>query len=585
MTFFNIKTSFLEVFHPKLFSSLKDYNRKTFAADAVSGVIIGIVAIPLAIAFAIACGPKIGPAEGLVTAIIAGFLISFFGGSKVQIGGPTGAFVPVIALIIQQNGVGGLMIATIMAGIILIVMGLCKLGSIIKFVPYPVIVGFTGGIAVIIFSQQMNNLFGWSIDPNEIPGDFIHQWICYFHRFTQINWWTFGIGLAGLGIIILSPKFSKKIPGSFIAIVVITIVVWILKSYFNIYEIKTIGDLYQLPEKIPGPRIPYIVFEQGKTLFDTIQQLFPAAFTIAMLGSIEALLSATVADGAIGDKHNSNTELIGQGIANVVVPFFGGIPATGAIARTMTNINNGGRTPVAGIIHAIVLLLVLLFLSQLVAYIPMACLAAVLVVVCYNMSGWRTFVSLAKNPKSDFTVLISTFVLTLVFGLTIGIGIGLLLAIVLFIKRINEASVIRIFHDEIDPNENLDVSLKEERLIIPKGVEVYEIDGPYFFGVANKFDEIMKTIGEKPKVRIIRMRKVPFIDSTGIHNLEILCKQSKREGIHIILSGVNKHVYATLEKAGFDKLLGNNNICSHINEALEKSEKFISEFSTFAVSF
>ena len=575
MNFFSIKTSLSEVFRPKLFSSLKDYNKEKFTADATSGVIVGIVAIPLAIAFAIACGPRISPAEGLITAIIAGFLISLLGGSNVQIGGPTGAFVPVIALIIQQNGVGGLMIATIMAGIILIVMGFCKLGSIIKFVPYPVIVGFTGGIALIIFSQQMNNLFGWGIDPNEIPADFVQQWTCYLQHFTQISWWSLGIGLASLGIILLSPKFTKKIPGSFIAILVITIVAWILKSHFNAGEIKTIGDLYQLPEGIPAPRMPHVVLEQGKTIFDTIQQLFPAAFTIAMLGAIEALLSATVADGATGDKHNSNTELIGQGVANVVVPFFGGIPATGAIARTMTNINNGGRTPVAGIIHAAVLLLVLLFLSQLVAYIPMTCLAAILVVVCYNMSGWRTFVSLAKNPKSDFAVLIVTFVLTLVFGLTTGIAIGLLLAAVLFIKRINETSVIRVFHDEIDLNENMGIPLKEEKLTIPKGVDVYEIEGPYFFGVANKFDEIMKIIGEKPKVRIIRMRKVPFIDSTGIHNLSTLCRQSGREGIHIILSGVNKDVRETLKKAGFDELIGNENICSNINEALEKSSKFV----------
>ncbi len=571
-----MKTSFSEIFYPSLFSSLKDYNKKKFTADAISGVIVGIVAIPLAIAFAIACGPKISPAQGLITAIIAGFLISLLGGSRVQIGGPTGAFVPVIALIIQQNGVGGLMIATIIAGIILIVMGFCKLGSIIKFVPYPVIVGFTGGIALIIFSQQMNNLFGWGIDPDEIPADFINQWICYFRYFTQINWWSFGIGIASLAIIILSPKFSKKIPGSFIAIIIITTLVWVLKTYWNIDDIKTIGDLYQLPNRIPAPSLPTVDIEQGKTIFDVIQQLFPAAFTIAILGAIEALLSATVADGAIGDKHNSNTELIGQGVANVVVPFFGGIPATGAIARTMTNINNGGRTPVAGIIHAIVLLLVLLFFTKLVAFIPMTCLAAVLIIVCYNMSGWKTFVSLAKNPKSDFTVLIVTFILTLVFGLTIGISIGLLLAVVLFIKRTNEASVIRIFQNEIDPNENLDISLHEEKLTIPKGVEVYEIDGPYFFGVANKFDEIMQTIADKPKVRIIRMRKVPFIDSTGIHNLETLCKQSKRDGIHVILSGVNKHVQATLKKAGFDKLLGNENICSNINEALERATKLTS---------
>ena len=568
-----MKASIKGVFAPRLFTCLKDYNKSKFTTDIMAGIIVGIVAIPLAIAFGIASG--VGPTEGLITAIIAGFIISAFGGTKVQIGGPTGAFIVIIYGIIQQHGLSGLMIATVMAGIILIIMGISKLGNIIKFVPYPVIVGFTGGIALTIFSTQMNDLFGLGIE--KVPADFINKWISYFQHLGNINWLALGVGLASLVIIIITPKFSKKIPGSLVSIIIITLVVWILKNYFGVTGIQTIGDIYELPSGVPMPSIPELTMKEGETIFNVIQQLFPAAFTIAMLGAIESLLSAMVADGVIGDKHDSNTELVGQGIANLVTPFFGGIPATGAIARTMTNINNGGRTPIAGIIHAIVLLLVLLFLGQLVGYIPMPCLAGVLIIVSYNMSGWRTFKSLAKNPKSDFAVLLVTFVLTVIFDLTIAIEIGLLLAIVLFLKRTNEASVIRVFKDEIDPGENLDINLHEEKLTIPEGVEVYEIDGPYFFGIANKFDEIMKQVGDNSKVRIIRMRKVPFIDSTGIHNLETLCLQSKKEGIHVILSGVNKHVRATLEKAGFDKVVGADNICSNINEALQKSDEYVSK--------
>jgi SulP family sulfate permease len=566
-----MKTFFSGIFSPKLFTSLKGYNRETFTADLMAGIIVGIVAIPLAIAFGIASG--VGPTEGLVTAIIAGFIISFFGGTKVQIGGPTGAFIIIVYGIIQQFGIGGLMIATIMAGILLILMGICKLGSIIKFVPYPVIVGFTGGIALTIFSTQINDLFGLGIE--NIPADFIDKWYVYFQHFDDINGWALGTGIVSLIIIIVTPRFSKKIPGSLIAIVVVTLSVWLLKQYAGVTQIQTISDLYTLPTGIPAPHIPAIITAEGQTIWNVVRQLFPAAFTIAILGAIEALLSAMVADGVTGDKHDSNTELIGQGVANVVVPFFGGIPATGAIARTMTNINNGGKTPIAGIIHAIVLLLVLLLFGKFVGYIPMPCLAAVLIIVAYNMSGWRTFVSLAGNPKSDFVVLLVTFVLTVIFDLTIAIEIGLLLAIVLFIKRTNEATCIRVFRDEIDPGDNLDIAIHEEKLIIPTGVEVYEIDGPYFFGIANKFDEIMKTVSDKPKVRILRMRKVPFIDSTGLHNLETLCKQSQREGIRIILSGVNDNVRNTLTKTGFNNLIGNENICSNINEALKKASGYI----------
>ena len=561
------------VFSPKLFSCLKNYNKAQFTADAMAGVIVGIVALPLAIAFGIASG--VGPTEGLVTAIIAGFIISFLGGSKVQIGGPTGAFIVIIYGIIQQHGLGGLMIATIMAGILLILIGVFKLGNVIKFVPYPVVVGFTGGIALTIFSTQMNDLFGFGIE--KVPANFIDKWICYFQNVTHINWWAFGIGIASLLIIIYSPKISKKIPGSLVAIVLVTLIVWILERFCGVTGITKIGDLYELPTSIPAPKLPELGLTDGKSLIQLMTDLAPSAFTIAMLGAIESLLSAMVADGVIGDKHNSNTELIAQGIANIASPLFGGIPATGAIARTMTNINNGGKTPVAGLIHAVVLLLVLLLFGRLVGLIPMPCLAAVLIMVAYNMSGWRTFRMLAKNPKSDFAVLIVTFLLTVIFDLTIAIEVGLIASIALFLKRTNEATVIRTFSEEIDPGENTDIAISsEEKLHIPEGVEVYEIDGPYFFGIANKFDEIDKSVmGKENKVRIIRMRKVSFIDSTGIHNLELLCDTCRKRGMIVVLSGVNVHVRATLEKAGFIKKLGQENVCSHINFALKRAKEIV----------
>ena len=568
---YNIK----DVFQPRIIECLKNYGKQQFTADMMAGVIVGIVAIPLAIAFGIASG--VGPTEGLITAIIAGFIISAFGGTKVQIGGPTGAFIVIIYGIIQQFGLVGLMIATILAGIMLIVMGLTKMGTIIKFVPYPVIIGFTGGIALTIFSTQMNDFFGMGIE--SVPADFIEKWICYFSNITSVNWGAFAVGLLSLLIIIFTPKVSKKIPGSLVAIIIMTLVVWLLKEFTNfefVNSIKTIGDLYELPSGIPAPKLPEMNLAEGETIWSVIRSLMPAAFTIAMLGAIESLLSAMVADGVISDKHNSNTELIGQGIANVVVPFFGGIPATGAIARTMTNINNGGRTPVAGIVHALILLLVLLFMGPLVGLIPMPCLAAVLIIVAYNMSGWRTFISLYKGPKSDFAVLMTTFVLTVIFDLTIAIEIGLLLAVVLFLKRTSESVEIKHFHYEIDPNQELDIQINsEEKLTIPEGVDVYEIDGPYFFGIANKFEEVMSRISQKPKVRIIRMRRVPFMDSTGIHNLEVLIEQSHKEGIQIVLSGVNTQVRTALEKAGFNKLIPTENICSNINVALERSKELI----------
>ena len=568
--------SFKDVFRPKLFSTLKDYSKEKLLQDLIAGMIVAVVAIPLAIAFGISSG--VGPTEGLVTAIIAGFIISAFGGSKVQIGGPTGAFIVIIYGIIQQHGLTGLLIATIMAGILLILMGLFKLGNVIKFVPYPVIVGFTAGIAVTIFSTQMNDLFGMGIQ--DAPADFIHKWICYFQHWRDINWWAFAIGIASLLIIIFSTKLSKKIPGSLLAIVLMTLVVWLLRKFGGITSITTIGDLYTLPSGMPAPHLPELNLSDGQTLISLVQELFPSAFTIAMLGAIESLLSAMVADGVIGDKHNSNTELIAQGVANVVTPFFGGIPATGAIARTMANINNGGRTPVAGMIHAVVLLLVLLCFGPLVGMIPMACLAGVLIIVSYNMSGWREIVTLSKAPKSDVIVMLVTFVLTVIFDLTIAIEIGLLLAVILFLKRTNETTIIRSFSDEIDPTLSNDIRLHGndlEKLHIPPHTEVYEIDGPYFFGIANKFDEISQRMGtDGQKVRILRMRKVSFMDSTGIHNLEQLFVRSQRCGMTLVLSGVNENVYKTLDKAGLVEKIGKENVRNHINGALARAQEIVS---------
>lgn len=551
-------------FKPKLFYTLKNYSRASFTADLMSGLIVGIVALPLAIAFGIASG--VSPEKGIITAIVAGFFVSLFGGSRVQIGGPTGAFIVIVYGIIQQYGESGLMIATIMAGVFLILLGLFHLGTIIKYIPYPIVVGFTSGIALTIFSTQLKDFFGLTVD--NVPGDFIEKWIVYVSHFHTIDLWSTLVGVLSVVIIALTPRFSKKVPGSLVAIVVMTVGVWLLKTYAGVTSVATIGDRFSISAALPDASVPSMTW-------DTIKGLISPAVTIAILGAIESLLSATVADGVTGDKHNSNQELIGQGIANVFSPIFGGIPATGAIARTMTNINNGGRTPVAGIVHAVVLLLIFLFLMPLAQYIPMACLAGVLVVVSYNMSGWRTFKELLRNPKSDVGVLLVTFFLTVIFDLTIAIEVGLLLACLMFMKRMAESTQISVITDDLDPNKESDIELHEEHLTIPDRVEVYEINGPYFFGIANKFEEEMIRIGDRPKVRIIRMRKVPFVDSTGIHNLTNLCRMSQREGIIIVLSGVNPRVHETLEKAGFYELLGKDNICSNINEALAKAREIV----------
>ena len=554
----------MKVFDPKIVFTLKHYTKKQFYSDLMAGVIVGIVALPLAIAFGIASG--VTPEKGLFTAIIAGFIVSLLGGSRVQIGGPTGAFIVIVYGIVQQYGLTGLAIATMIAGLMLIAMGLMKFGTVIKFIPYPVVVGFTSGIALTIFATQIKDLFGLQID--KVPADFLHKWVVYAHNISSINWWATLIGVLSIAIIAITPKISKKIPGSLIAIVLMTVVVYVLKHSFGVEGIETIGDRFSINAALPQA-------SKFSIDFDTVRTLLPVAFTIAMLGAIESLLSATVADGVIGSRHNSNTELIAQGVANVITPIFGGIPATGAIARTMTNINNGGRTPVAGIIHAFVLLLILLFLGNLTKHIPMACLAGVLVIVAYNMSEWRTFKSLMKNTKSDVSVLLATFLLTVIFDLTIAIEVGLLLAVVLFIRRISETSTISVFQDEVEAASYVEGGAETDKLSLPKGVEVYEIEGPFFFGVANKFEEIMKQVNDKPKVRIIRMRKVPFIDSTGVHNLENLIKMCNKDKTTVLLSGVNDNVRKVLLQVELDKKIGLENICSNINEAIEKASKLV----------
>ena len=555
-------------FRPKLVSALRHYSWANFKADITAGIVVGIVALPLAIAFGIASG--VSPTIGLITAIIGGFLVSALGGCTVQIGGPTGAFIVIVYGIISNFGLQGLAVATFMAGLILVLLGLFRLGTVIKFIPYPIVVGFTAGIALTIFSTQMNDFFGLGL--TEVPAAFIPKWGVYFQNFGRTDIVTLLVGIVSLLIIIVAPKISKKLPGALLSIIIVTAGVWLLHRFCPDVHVTTIGDRFgSMPTDIPHPH-------SFELTMDSINMLLPSAFTIAVLGAIESLLSATVADGITGTRTDSNTELIGQGVANIVVPFFGGIPVTGAIARTMTNITNGGRTPVAGVIHAVVLLLTFLFLMPLINLVPMACLAAVLIVVSYNMSGWRTIRAMLKNPKSDISILAVTFILTVIFDLTIAIEIGLLLAMILFLRRVTENTQIKVYGQQLDIAEGTEATTHEV-LNVAKGVEVYEIDGPFFFGIATKFDEMMRnSMANKPIVRIIRMRKVPFIDATGLHNLEILIESSQREGIHVVLSGVNENVRSVLDHARIQDKIGSDHICDHITKAVEMANKVAEEY-------
>lgn len=541
---------------PELFRDLKGYSRETFFKDLSAGIIVGIVALPLAIAFGIASG--VSPTEGLMTAIVGGFLVSLLGGSKVQIGGPTGAFIVIVYGIIQQFGIGGLALATLMAGILLVLLGVLRLGSLIRFVPYPIIVGFTSGIAVTIFTTQVKDLLGLQIEA--LPGDFLGKWEAYFQALGSTSWLALAFGGAAILLIVFAPKINKNIPGSLLALIVLTLVSVAL-GLCGVVRPENIGDRFTIEAGLPSIVVPEISLER-------IRMLLPSAFTIAMLGAIESLLSASVADGMIGSKHNSNMELVGQGVANIVVPFVGGIPVTGAIARTMANINNGGRTPVAGIIHAVVLLLILLVLSPLTSHIPMAVLAGVLVVVSYNMSGWRSFLAIFRGPKGDALVMVVTFLLTVLLDLTVAIGVGMAMAALILLKRVLDASEITMIDGAEDNPE-------EPKLDLPECVEVYEIAGPFFFGIANRFDETMRAMKDEPRVRIIRMRQVPFIDSTAIHNLKMMIELHRKSNTQIILSGVQPKVMEVLRQSRVVQLLGEEYITPHIELARSRALEFL----------
>lgn len=553
-------------FTPKLFSILKEgYSKKQFSKDVIAGIVVGIVALPLAIAFGIASG--VTPEKGLVTAIIAGFIIAAFGGSRVQIGGPTGAFIVIVYGIVQEYGVAGLTIATFMAGFILVLMGLARLGAVIQFIPHPLIVGFTSGIAVLIFSSQIKDFFG--LETGVVPSGFLEKWSLYFQNFHSINYYALGIGLFTVVTTFYFYKITPRVPGALAAILLTTFAV----QFFGL-PVETIETRFgSIPSSIPMPQIPDIDFS-------TIKALIKPAFTIAMLGAIESLLSAVVADGMIGGRHRSNMELVAQGGANIFSAIFGGIPATGAIARTATNVKNGGRTPIAGIVHALVLLLIMLFVGTWAKLIPFACLAGILVVVAYNMSEWRSFVSILKGDKSDILVVMITFLLTVLVDLTVAIEVGMVLAAFLFMRRMAKISNVSVITDDLlDRKEALDDPDATERLPVPKGVEVYEVNGPLFFAAAHNFKETLTRTNRRPKYLIIRMRHVPIVDATGVHNLREVLKEFKAQGTRIVLSGVQPEVFNSLEKAGIVEWLGYSNVCSDIHKALKRVNELLAENS------
>lgn len=545
----------LKMFTPKLFDTFKNYSRQQFSKDLMSGIIVGIVALPLAIAFAIASG--VSPEKGLFTAVIAGFIISALGGSRVQIGGPTGAFIVVVYGIVQQFGINGLIVATFMAGVILIIMGFARLGTVIKFIPHPLIIGFTSGIALIIFSSQIKDLFGLKM--GTVPADFIDKWIMYFQNFHFINVYSFVVALVTVLTIQFWSKITHKIPGSLIAILITTAVVQIFHM-----PLDTIGSRFgAIPTSLPAPVIPQVDLA-------TLKKLIQPAFTIALLGGIESLLSAVVSDGMIGGNHRSNMELVAQGIANIFSSLFGGIPATGAIARTATNVKNGGRTPIAGIIHSITLLLIMLFVGKWAALIPMATLAGILVIVAYNMSEWKVFLAVFKGPRSDVAVLLTTFLLTVLVDLTVAIEIGMVLAVFLFMQKMIQFSEVNMVTKEAVDSANDPESI--EKYTIPKEVEIFEITGPLFFGAAYKFKEAMRFIEKPPKVLIIRMRKVPIIDATGIKTLQEIQKEWKNLGTKIILSEVNsEQVLLELKNSRLLFLIGKANVTKDFADAVMRS--------------
>ncbi|HAH58774.1 MAG: SulP family inorganic anion transporter [Lentimicrobiaceae bacterium] len=550
-----------QIFYPKIISTTRGYNMATFGRDLGAGIIVGIVALPLAIAFAIASG--VTPERGLITAVIAGFLISALGGSRFQIGGPTGAFIVIVYGIVQQFGVNGLIVATFMAGLMLIAMGLLRLGTIIKFMPYPIVVGFTSGIALVIFTSQIKDFVGLSTT-GEVPADFVEKWQFYFQHAGTVNYYAVAIAAFTVLVSVWWPKINKRIPGTLIALILTTLAVTTFQ-----FPVETIGSRFgSISASFGSPSLPSVNWA-------TIRMLLAPAFTIAMLGAIESLLSAMVADGATGGSHRSNTELIAQGFANVITPLFGGIPATGAIARTMTNIRNGGRTPIAGIIHALVLLLIMLFVGNLATLIPMSCLAGILVVVAYNMSEWRSFKGLMHNSKSDVAVLLVTFILTVLVDLTVAIQFGLLLAVLLFMRRISETSNVEVLQSA--ESEEQKAALPDDifEMIIPKGVEIFEVSGPFFFGVANKFEEAEKQLKTRPKILIIRLRRVPFMDSTALNNLRSFIKRTLNDGVKVILSAPVESVHNSLVKNNIHLMIGPENICIDVHAALNRANDLL----------
>lgn len=549
------------IFKPKLFSLLKKgISKEQLAKDLSAGFIVGIVALPLAIAFAIASG--VSPDKGLITAIVAGLIISVLGGSRVQIGGPTGAFIVILYAIVQEHGIDGLIIATFMAGFILIAMGIGRLGSLLKYIPYPLIVGFTSGIAVIIFSSQIKDFFGLPID--SVPADFIDKWKVYAANFHHINWMAVGIAVVTIIISLRFSRISRKIPGSIVAIIITTLAVYLFDLPVTTIE-SSFGNI---PNHLSMPSIP-------KVDFKTIQALIQPAFAIALLGGIESLLSAVVADGMIGGRHRSNTELIAQGTANCVSAMFGGIPATGAIARTATNVNNGGRTPVAGIVHAVVLLLIMLIFAPLAKLIPMATLAGILIVVSYHMSEWRQFKSLLKGNKYDILILLVTFFLTVVFDLVTAIQIGIVLSSFILMKRMSESLHIEKAMELFTAHPNGDKVFEEEQIELPEGVLMYEISGALFFGAAQKFQDTISHIQLKPKVLILRVRYVSFIDATGIYRLKELITHFESHGIQIIISGAIPSVREDMEKGNIYSVLPKENMLINIDASVDRAEEIL----------
>ena len=544
---------------PKLFKVFQEgYSKKTFYSDLTAGIIVGVVALPLAIAFAIASGVK--PEQGLFTAIIAGIIVSLLGGSRVQIAGPTGAFIVIVYGIVQRYRYDGLAVATFLAGIILVIMGFARFGTLLKFIPYPLTVGFTSGIAVIIFSSQVNDFLGFHIQ--NLPADFVQKWITYAGHFASFDPYTLGVSIVSLFIIIFWQRITQRIPGSLVAIILVTAVVQIFQL-----PVETIGSRFgNVPMSLPVPHFP-------KVSWNVFTQMFSPALTIALLAAIESLLSAVVSDGMIRSRHRSNAELIGQGVANMVSPLFFGIPATGAIARTATNVKNGGKTPIAGIIHSITLLLIMMVFGQWAKLIPMGTLAAVLVVVAYNMSEWRSFIHILKSPKGDVAVLLVTFLLTIIVDLTVAIQIGILLSALFFIRRMSEVSQVTPLTRDL--KEEDDAAESESPLVVPNGVEVFEVFGSLFFGAVDQFTESLHELKSKPKVFILETKNLLAIDATGLRALESLTDDLRRQGTRFLLSGIHKQPLFAMQQSGFFDKIGEDNVFGSLADALEQSRGLV----------